>query len=74
MGKNCGFNDRRGIKFRLPRACAKALVRSALWDGSRQIDRSILPSYAQMLLEHVQGLTHEENERQSQIMAKRGLY
>ena len=54
--------------------CAKALVRSALWDGSRHIDRSILPSYAQMLLEQVKGLTHEENERQSQIMAERGLY
>ena len=54
--------------------CAKALVRSALWDGSRHIDRSILPTYAQMLLEHVQGLTLEENERQSQIMAERGLY
>jgi uncharacterized protein len=54
--------------------CAKALVRSALWDGSRHIDRSILPSYAQMLLEHVKGLTDEENERQSRIMAERGLY
>ena len=54
--------------------CAKALVRSALWDGSRHIDRSILPSYAQMLLEHVQGLSHEDNERQSQMMAERGLY
>ncbi len=54
--------------------CAKALVRAALWDGSRHIDRSILPSYAQMLLEHVQGLTSEENERQSRIMAERGLY
>jgi hypothetical protein len=40
----------------------------------RHIDCSILPSYAQMLLEHVQGLTHEENERQLRIMAKRGLY
>jgi uncharacterized protein len=54
--------------------CGKALVRSALWDGSRHIDRSILPSYAQMLLAHVQGLSHEENERQSQIMTERGLY
>jgi PPOX class probable FMN-dependent enzyme len=54
--------------------CAKALVGSALWDGSRHIDRSILPSYAQMLLEHVQGLSCEENERQSQVMAERGLY
>ena len=54
--------------------CAKALVRSALWDGSRHIDRSILPTYSQMLLEHVQGLTREENERQSHVMAERGLY
>ena len=54
--------------------CAKALTRAALWDGSRHVDRSILPSYAQMLLEHVKGLTHEENERQSNIMAERGLY
>jgi uncharacterized protein len=54
--------------------CGKALVRSALWDGSRHIDRSILPSYAQMLLAHVQGLSQEENERQSQIMTERGLY
>src|SRR5262249_40650547 len=51
--------------------CAKALLRSALWDPSRHIDRSILPTYAQMLLEHVHGLTIEENERQSQIMAER---
>src|ERR1700739_1641861 len=54
--------------------CAKAFVRSALWDASRHIDRSILPSYAQMLLEHVEGLTQEENERQSKVMAERGLY
>ena len=54
--------------------CAKALTRSALWDASRHVDRSILPSYAQMLLEHVKGLTHEENERQSKIMTERGLY
>jgi uncharacterized protein len=54
--------------------CAKALVRSALWDESRHIDRSILPTYAQILLEHVQGLTDEENNRQSRVMAERGLY
>jgi uncharacterized protein len=54
--------------------CAKALTRAALWDASRHVDRSILPSYSQMLLEHVKGLTHEENERQSKIMAERGLY
>jgi PPOX class probable FMN-dependent enzyme len=54
--------------------CAKALVRSALWDPSRHIDRARLPSYAEMLLGHVGGLTPEENERQSKVMAERGLY
>jgi len=54
--------------------CAKALVRSALWDPSRHIDRASLPSYADMLLDHVGGLTLEENERQTKVMAARGLY
>ena len=54
--------------------CPKALIRSALWDASRNIDRAILPTYAQMLLDHVKGLTQEENDRQSRIMAERGLY
>lgn len=54
--------------------CAKALSRSALWDGSRQIDRAALPSYAEMLLDHVNGLTETENARQTDVMAKRGLY
>jgi len=54
--------------------CAKALIRSALWDPTRHIDRSVLPSYARMLLDHVTGLTAEENERQSEVMAERGLY
>ncbi len=54
--------------------CAKALVRSALWDETRHINRAILPSYAAMLLDHVNGLTREENERQTEVMAARGLY
>ena len=54
--------------------CAKALSRSGLWDATRHIDRSQLPSYAEMLLDHVNGLTEAENARQSEVMAKRGLY
>jgi uncharacterized protein len=54
--------------------CAKALIRSALWDPTHHIDRAVLPSYAEMLLDHVKGLTTEENERQGQVMADRGLY
>ncbi len=54
--------------------CGKALVRSRLWDPAAQIDRSTVPSYPAMLLDQVRGLTTDENERQSQIMAERGLY
>lgn len=54
--------------------CGKAFSRSKLWDGGQHIDRNVLPSYPDMLLDHVRGLTASENERQSQIMAERGLY
>ena len=33
---------------------------SKLWDATQQIDRAILPSYAEMLLDHVRGLSREE--------------
>ena len=54
--------------------CAKALVRSELWNPEKHIDRQLLPSFPQMLRDHVDGLTDTENERQSKIMADRGLY
>jgi uncharacterized protein len=54
--------------------CPKSLIRSALWDPAKHIDRAILPTYAQMLLDHVKGLTPDENDRQSRVMAERGLY
>lgn len=54
--------------------CAKALNRSALWDVSRHTDRAALPSYADMLRDHVTGLTEAENQRQSKVMEERGLY
>lgn len=54
--------------------CAKALVRAKLWDSTEQIDRSRFPSYPAMLKDHVEGLTDEENERQSKVMSDRGLY
>lgn len=66
-----------GIVVRVTEAflhCPKAFIRSGLWDPSKQIDRSLLPSYAEMLLDHVNGLTPAENDRQTDIMTKRGLY
>jgi PPOX class probable FMN-dependent enzyme len=54
--------------------CAKALVRSKLWDVDAKIDRATFPSYAEILLDHCEGLDEAENDRQSRIMHKRGLY
>jgi PPOX class probable FMN-dependent enzyme len=54
--------------------CAKAINRAALWDPSKHIDRTELPSYGDMLAEQVDGLTREESERQGVEMAKRGMY
>lgn len=54
--------------------CAKALNRAGLWDASRHVDRAELPSYGDILADHVAGLTREESERQGAEMARRGLY
>jgi PPOX class probable FMN-dependent enzyme len=54
--------------------CAKAINRAGLWDSSRHIDRNEMPSYGAMLVDHCEGLTAEESERQGAEMARRGLY
>lgn len=54
--------------------CAKALVRSDLWNPKKHIDRNALPTYGQILADHCEGLSAEESERQGRIMAERGLY
>jgi PPOX class probable FMN-dependent enzyme len=54
--------------------CAKAVNRAALWDPARYIDRNELPSYGAMLVDHCEGLTQEESERQGAEMARRGMY
>jgi PPOX class probable FMN-dependent enzyme len=54
--------------------CAKAINRARLWDPSRHIDRSALPSYGAMLVDHCEGLSAEESERQGAEMARRGMY
>ena len=54
--------------------CAKAVNRAALWDPSKHINRSALPSYGTMLADQVEGLSQEESERQGAEMARRGMY
>jgi PPOX class probable FMN-dependent enzyme len=54
--------------------CAKAITRAGLWDPAKHIDRKALPSYGAMLVDHCEGLTPEESERQGAEMARRGMY
>ena len=54
--------------------CAKALNRAGLWDAAKHIDRSLLPSFTDMLAAHVDGLTVEESNRQNAEMTRRGMY
>lgn len=46
--------------------CAKAFMRSGLWDASRHTDRAKLPSMAEMLRDQIRVLKGEEVEAESQ--------
>jgi len=35
--------------------CAKALMRSALWDASRHVERSVMPSMGEMMKDQIGG-------------------
>jgi PPOX class probable FMN-dependent enzyme len=46
--------------------CAKAFMRSGLWDASRQSDRAQLPSMAEMMRDQIRAFRGEEIEAESQ--------
>ena len=46
--------------------CAKAFMRSGLWDASRHTDRAQLPSMAEMLRDQIRAFKGEEIEVESQ--------
>jgi PPOX class probable FMN-dependent enzyme len=46
--------------------CAKAFMRSGLWDASRHVDRAQLPSMAEMLRDQIRAFKGEEIEAESQ--------
>ena len=48
--------------------CAKALMRSALWDGSRHQDRAAMPSMGEMLRDQIGG--DQPVESQAQMLAR----
>jgi PPOX class probable FMN-dependent enzyme len=54
--------------------CAKSINRAKLWDASHHISRDELPTYSEMLVDHCEGLTQDESEKQGAEMARRGMY
>ena len=46
--------------------CAKAFMRSGLWDAARQADRAQLPSMAEMLRDQIRAFKGEEIEAETQ--------
>jgi PPOX class probable FMN-dependent enzyme len=57
--------------------CAKALIRSGLWDVSRQIDRSDLPTMSTMIRDmsgDTEGAVAEENHEEMMARYKGQLY
>jgi PPOX class probable FMN-dependent enzyme len=42
--------------------CAKAVMRSGLWDPSRRVDRSVFPPFSQVLRDHARDATVPQDE------------
>jgi PPOX class probable FMN-dependent enzyme len=51
--------------------CAKALMRSALWDATRHVDRGVMPSMGEMLRDQIGGDIPAET--QEQMLARYAL-
>ena len=54
--------------------CAKAFIRSRLWDPAAQVDRKSFPSLGQMIADHVEGTDPEEAEAHVQESYRKRLY
>ena len=54
--------------------CAKALIRSRLWDPETRIERSSLPTMSRMLSDQIGGFDPEQFEKEYQERNKNGLY
>lgn len=54
--------------------CAKAVIRSKLWDPSRYVERGSLPSLGRILADQTQAVTVEEAERSTEEGYRIRLY
>ncbi|MCE6074786.1 pyridoxamine 5'-phosphate oxidase family protein [Agrobacterium vitis] len=54
--------------------CAKSIMRSKLWDASRHVERSTLPSAGQMLKNIVSGFDGEAYDKELPERSRKNLY
>lgn len=54
--------------------CAKALIRSKLWDASAQVERSALPTLGAMIADQVAGIDAGEADRRIDVAYRTTLY
>lgn len=54
--------------------CAKALIRSKLWDPARQVERSVFPTLGQVLADQIAGMDAEQSDAYLEIAYKENLY
>ena len=54
--------------------CGRALIRSRLWDSKAQIDRSIYPTYGEVLADQIAGANAEEIDTVEQEINRDRLY
>lgn len=54
--------------------CAKAVIRSELWNPEKQIDRTTFPSMGRMLADQIEGLDPVEAEKYTEASIRDGLY
>ncbi len=54
--------------------CAKALIRSKLWDARAQVERSVLPSLGTMIADQIAGVDAVDADRRIDIAYRDALY
>ena len=54
--------------------CAKALIRSKLWNPETQVERSVYPTLGQVLADQIAGVDAEQSDAYLEVAYKENLY
>ncbi|MCC3305585.1 pyridoxamine 5'-phosphate oxidase family protein [Sneathiella sp. HT1-7] len=54
--------------------CAKALIRSKLWDPETKVERSVFPTLGQVLADQIAGMDAEQSDAYLEVAYKENLY